>query len=257
MAMLFVAGAAASGAAASGPAPPDSRRTTAGIAVVILLHLALVWMATRPVHNPVARDRWTWVPMLAPPHPVRLPRGGAPAVAPLRPAAAPSANKIPAPPATAPEPAPPSPARQPAMPPTTDDTEEQALMAPQPPSAVTGKPPAADIMQQALKSVGAIDRQLRAEHPQEFTAPPDSPRARLIKGLAAAHAAVPPKWFESARIELFSAPNDPRRIYRVTTAMGEYCLFYPDKAGISANADPKSGWAGFGQPKVAQCPIEF
>jgi hypothetical protein len=57
--------------------------------------------------------------------------------------------------------------------------------------------------------------------------------ARLAKGFAAAHAAAKPKWFEAARIELISAPNDPKRIYRVITAIGEYCLYYPDKGRLT------------------------
>ena len=112
-------------------------------------------------------------------------------------------------------------------------------------------------MQRALKGVGDIDRQLRREHPQQFTAPPDTPQTRLIRGLVAAHTAVDPKWYERARTELISAPNDPRRIYRVTTAVGEYCLYYPDKASMSANGDAKSGRAEFGQPAMAGCPHYF
>ena len=69
-------------------------------------------------------------------------------------------------------------------------------------------------MQQALRAVGAIDKQLRAEHPQQFTAPPDTTRARLITGLMAAHAAVGPKWYEQARTELISAPDDPIAMHR-------------------------------------------
>ena len=126
--------------------------------------------------------------------------------------------------------------------------------------------PPAGVVPQALKAAGAIDRQLRAERgdgsrgrqdSQESAAPSDNRYARLNKGFAAAHAAVGPKWFEAARTELISAPNDPKRIYRVTTATGEYCLYFPDKANMATNLDPKSGWAGFGQPKASTCPIPF
>jgi len=113
------------------------------------------------------------------------------------------------------------------------------------------------LAQQALKAAGAIDRQLRAEHPQAFTAPPDTPQSRLAKGFAEAHAAVKPKWFEAARIELFSAPNDPRRIYRVVTAAGEYCIYLPDKGSMSLNLSARSGYAGFGEGTAAPCPIRF
>lgn len=230
------------------------RPAAARIAVVVALHVALLWLAMRPVHNPVTRQSWLWVPMLRLLPPASLPGKPSPV-----PAAQPHAGRsTPARPDAARErvSSVPAAAIEPAPTPPEDSPEERALLA-APPSPATTTPPRPDAVQQALKAVGAIDKQLRAEHPQQFTAPPDTLRARLIKGLAAAHAAVGPKWFESARTELISAPDDPKRIYRVTTAMGEYCLYFPDKGGISANADPKSGWAGFGQPTMSSCPIPF
>jgi len=113
------------------------------------------------------------------------------------------------------------------------------------------------VREQALKAVGAIDRALRAGERKLITAPLDTPQARLERGFAEASAAVKPKWFESAKIELFSAPNDPRRIYRIVTALGEYCLFYPDKASMSANSAAGSGHASFGQPRMSSCPKRF
>ena len=111
--------------------------------------------------------------------------------------------------------------------------------------------------EQALKAVGAIDRELRAGERQLITAPLDTPQARLERGFAEASAAVKPKWFESAKIELFSAPNDPKRIYRIITALGDYCLFYPDKASMTANSAAGSGQASFGQPRMSSCPKRF
>ncbi len=108
-----------------------------------------------------------------------------------------------------------------------------------------------------LKAVGAIDRELRAGERKFVTAPPDTAQARFERGFAEARAAVKPKWFEAAQIELFSAPNDPKRIYRIVTAFGEYCLYYPDKASISANASAGSGHASFGQPRMSSCPRRF
>ena len=113
------------------------------------------------------------------------------------------------------------------------------------------------LAQRALQAAGAIDRQLRAEHPQQFAAPPDTPQARLAKGFEEAHAAVKPKWFEAARIELWSAPNDPKRIYRVITATGEYCIYMPDKGNMTLNLSARSGYAGFGGGTAAPCPIRF
>jgi len=273
-----------------------------GLAIVVLLHLALLWLALRPVHQPVVRDNRIWLQLWQPPAKltpappaVALPGSipvsaivlspiaravvssgaAAPPAAVLAPAApAPAtASATPTPataspasaPATAsatPTPATASPASAPATasasaapaPASLADTPEvQALLAA--PAPEKSLPP--DVVRQALKDVAAIDRQLRAEHPQALTPPPGSPNARLARGIAAAGAAVKPKWFEQARIELFSAPNDPKRIYRVITAMGEYCLFYPDTGSISFNSAPKSGWAGSGQPTMSDCPTRF
>jgi hypothetical protein len=130
-------------------------------------------------------------------------------------------------------------------------SDDHALFAEAP---APGKP-APDVVQQALKSVGEIDRQLRAENPQAPSAPADSSSARLARGMAAAHAAVKPKWFEAARTELISPANDPNRIYRVTTALGEYCLYYADKNAALGSA--RSGRANLGEPKAAPCPTAF
>ena len=88
-------------------------------------------------------------------------------------------------------------------------------------------------------------------------APPETAHTRLAKGFAQAHAAVKPKWFEAARIELWSAPNDPKRIYRVITATGEYCIYLPDKGNMTLNLSARSGYAGFGEGTAAPCPIRF
>lgn len=213
------------------------------IAAIVILHLAVLWAATRPVHHRIEPDSRTWIQLLQPqpekyrppatltPAPVHLP-----AVPARTPNASPSkAAAAPQPPATAPD--------QP------DQPEESTQQQP--------SPAAPALAQQALQSVGAIDRQLRAEHPQEFVKPADTPQTRLAKGFAEAHAAVKPKWHEAARIELWSAPNDPKRIYRVITATGEYCIYLPDKGNMTLNLSARSGYAGFGGGTAAPCPIRF
>ena len=136
-----------------------------------------------------------------------------------------------------------------------DRLQDDALPAELAPAG--SKAGALNLAQRALQTAGAIDRQLRAEHPQEFVAPPDTAQTRLAKGFAEAHAAVKPKWFEAARIELWSAPNDPKRIYRVITATGEYCIYLPDKGNMTLNLSARSGYAGFGEGTAAPCPIRF
>lgn len=232
--------------------------------LVALLHLGLFWLATRPAPHVVTSDHRVWVQLLLPALPLTssltssltAPKTFPVPVRPALPAAQPPASTAPAA-ATATataanKPAPSVEPKQaaPSAPPADPLADPLA-------SKEAASPARGDILQQALKAVGAIDRQLRLEHPQQFTAPPDSPRARLIKGLAAAHAAVGPKWYEAARAELISAPNDPKRVYRITSALGEYCLYYPDKGSISANASTKGGAADFGQPTISTCPIPF
>jgi len=208
------------------------------IAAIIALHLALFWAATRPVNMRIEHDDRVWLQLMPPLPTMRgfIPPAG-PARAPL-PAGAASA----------------SPPKE-AAPPAQDRPQDNALL--DEPAPAAGKAGTLTLAQQALQAAGAIDRQLRAEHPQEFVAPPDTPQTRLAKGFAEAHAAVKPKWFEAARIELWSAPNDPKRIYRVITATGEYCIYMPDKGNMTLNLSARSGYAGFGQGTAAPCPIRF
>ncbi|MGK5050043.1 hypothetical protein [Janthinobacterium sp. RB2P8] len=213
------------------------------IAAIILLHLALFWLATRPAHTRIGHDDRVWLqlmPSLLTTRAVIPPTEPDPA--PARPPALPSSAASVSPPkeATAS---------------VQDKPQDYALPAEPVPAAPRAAP--LTLAQQALQAAGAIDRQLRAEHPQEFVAPPDTAHTRLAKGFAEAHAAVKPKWFEAARIELWSAPNDPKRIYRVITATGEYCIYLPDKGNMTLNLSARSGYAGFGEGTAAPCPIRF
>lgn len=232
------------------------RRLPVSVVLVVALHLGLFWLATRPVQVPAPPDHRVWIQLLRPvPAAPRLQTTAPPEAPPARQrtqdrsaawTAPPVRRDAPAP-ATAAEPAPqqaPAPYIDPLAAPSTT-----------PQAAPVTLPP--DVLQQALKAAGAIDRELRTERRQSLTLDPNSVQAKLDKGFAAAHAAVKPKWYEKAQIELFSAPNDPRRIYQVTTALGTYCLFYPDKASISANASAGSGHASFGQPLMGSCPQRF
>ena len=234
--------------------PPQGRY----IAAIVLLHLGLFWLATRPEHKEVAHDDRVWLQLLPPLPPAR---GD---TAPIE--REPRQARLPRLPALSAGPAHVSPAQEAAAAPLAsvqalmqnqqqDQPQDHALAA-EPVPAAPGME-SRSLAQQALLAAGAIDRQLRAEHPQQFVAPADTAQTRLAKGFAEAHAAVKPKWFEAARIELFSAPNDPRRIYRVVTAAGEYCIYLPDKGSMSLNLSARSGYAGFGEGTAAPCPIRF
>ena len=219
------------------------------IAAIILLHLALFWAATQPVHTRIEHDDRVWLQLMPPLPPMkRFIPPAEPDPAPARPPALPSNVASVSPPKEAT-------AQKEATAPLQDQQQDDALPAEPVPAAPKAAP--LPLAQQALQAAGAIDRQLRAEHPQEFVAPPETAHTRLAKGFAEAHAAVKPKWFEAARIELWSAPNDPKRIYRVITATGEYCIYLPDKGNMTLNLSARSGYAGFGEGTAAPCPIRF
>jgi hypothetical protein len=119
-----------------------------------------------------------------------------------------------------------------------------------PPAAAAGDPfneSARVDIASLVKQAGKADRETRSAREMEKYGPArDSMEAVMTRAFHAAKLAVPLKWYEAARIELFSAPNDPKPIYQVTTAFGVYCLYYPDKLR-----------EGTGQPKMAGCPRTF
>ena len=243
--------------------PGPSRRWAISVTLVVALHLALFWLATRPVQRPATPDHRVWIQLLrpvpaaprphvmaapkAPPARTQLEQQSAASTAPRVPRELPAPAAVEAEPQQAPAPAP--------APPPAPYVDPLAAPPATPQAAPATLPP--DVLQQALKAAGAIDRELRTERRQSLTLDADSVQARLDKGFAAAHAAVKPKWYEKAQIELFSAPNDPRRIYQITTALGTYCLYYPDKASMSVNGSAGAGHASFGQPRMGSCPTRF
>ncbi len=75
---------------------------------------------------------------------------------------------------------------------------------------------------------------------------------KLARGIEAAHAAAPNKWYQAAKIEDITPPgDDQRKIYKITGVLGEYCLRYPDKN--KAN----QGSAYVGEPLLGACPHMF
>ena len=96
---------------------------------------------------------------------------------------------------------------------------------------------------------GKIDREVRPPGENLLSGTEGkSLRKKMDEAFAAAHLAVPLKWYEAARVELFSAENDPAKIYQVKTAIGTYCLFYADRVK-NPDASP--------QPRIAGCPKRF
>lgn len=238
--------------------PGPAGRLAISVVLVGALHLALFWLATRPVTMPEPPDHRVWIQLLQPaPAAPRRQTTAPPKAQPARERTQDWSAASTAPRASR-EVTAPTPAR------AVDDEPQQApapyldpLAAPS--TTAQGAPAALppDVLRQALKAAGAIDRELRTERRESLTLDANSVQAKLDKGFAAAHAAVKPKWYEKAQVELFSAPNDPRRIYQVTTALGTYCLFYPNKASMSVNSTAGAGHASFGQPLMGDCPQRF
>jgi hypothetical protein len=75
---------------------------------------------------------------------------------------------------------------------------------------------------------------------------------KLARGIEAAHAAAPNKWYQAAKVEDITPPgDDARKVYQITGVLGTYCLRYPDKN----KAD--QGRAYVGEPLLGACPHMF
>jgi len=190
----------------------DSR--LAGIAAAMLLHLALVvtWQTALRIQTPVqAEPSYTqWVRL-----PERLPSAreadtGSEVPTSRRPpiARAQSSRTVEsdAPPAA-----------------TNDGLEASA------PMSTSGDAPAAnhvrDMVAQAKRDVGDIDRALRKESKPYIVAPPDSPHIRMSKKFREAAALAPNRLWEAPKVvELVNDGGDGARRTRVLTAAGIYCI---------------------------------
>jgi hypothetical protein len=118
------------------------------------------------------------------------------------------------------------------------------------PDPAPATPSVDDMLRIAKRDVGKIDRELRQQFPDRAVKPEDSPRKRLEKVFAEAYAAAPPKWYEGARIvEVTDPESNGVRIYRVQTAFGAYCMFYPAKNSLIDQGSVTSG-----RPSLGICP---
>ncbi|WP_454773749.1 hypothetical protein [Janthinobacterium tructae] len=194
--------------------PPLPRRAP-GLLLIVLLHagLAYVIVQSRPR---LATDEnlpqgpaisWLRHTLPAPPKPLPLPSiKPAAARPPRQPMAAPVSRPLPAAPTVEQAPAP----------------------APTAPEAITLVPPpsAAEILAQAKRDVGKIDRDLRKEFPQRGEQKlDDTGFKRMQQGFAEAYAAVPPKWYEASKIEEVGAnAAKGSRTYKITSALGTLCV---------------------------------
>jgi hypothetical protein len=109
------------------------------------------------------------------------------------------------------------------------------------------------ILSMAKRDLGKIDRELRTEQARTaLRAAPDSAMQRLRKGIEEAHQAAPNKWYQAAKVEDITPPgNDARKIYRITGALGTYCVHYADKNRAN------QGKANVGEALIGACPHMF
>ncbi|MDZ5634333.1 hypothetical protein [Janthinobacterium sp. GMG1] len=193
--------------------PPLPRRAP-GLLLIVLLHggLAYIVLQSRPRavtdENLPQGPAITWLrhTLPAPPKPRPLP------------SATPAATHPPRLPVTVA-----APVSRPLPPPAAEQAPAPAM-----PEAITAitPPSAADILAQAKRDVGKIDKDLRKEFPQrggeKFE---DTGFKRMQQGFAEAYAAVPPKWYEASKIEEIGA-NEAKgsRTYKITSALGILCV---------------------------------
>lgn len=197
--------------------PPPAPRRYVAIALTLLAHVLLLlgWQHARrlPAIDRDDSPRIQWV-NIAPPTPVTAPTPTP--TPPPRPVPASVASALAGKPAAAPPPpreAPAAPAVEPAPPTVAAD----------PPAP---DPDAAEIMRQARRSIGAIDRELRKANPgQPITAPLSNAATRLEQGVQAAADAAPNRWYEAPKVtEIIDPGPYARRRYRVVGARGTYCI---------------------------------
>lgn len=226
------------------PSNPPSDHRLFGVAATIAGHLALIafWLLAERLPAQIdgePAETIQWIDIKAPvdkPAPsvaVAATPVPAPALAPL-PAPVPALPRIPVA----------SPSAPPMQAPPQDDSEALAEAA----SARSVH----DMLQQARRDIGKIDRELNKELPgQPIKAPPDTPHSRLAKGIELANELAPRRWYEQPKIkELIDPGGYGRKRYRIITALGTFCVTY-DSPQSPDGRDPVTRGA---TPKYTNCP---
>ncbi|RNF28849.1 hypothetical protein NM04_21060 [Massilia aurea] len=183
-----------------------------GLVVTLLVHAVLVatWQQARKLRLPVQgeADFVQWVRVQP-----RLPEAAAVETAPDRP-------RVHATPGSIASSAPPAPAGE-------------AIAAAAPAEVVTAPATTAEsaastarqIIEQAMRDAGAVDRAVRKDSKPTIIAPRDSPQIRMANKFREAAALAPNKWYEAPKIvELVNDGGDGARRFRVLTALGIYCI---------------------------------
>lgn len=191
--------------------PMDSR--LAGMSAAALLHLALVplWQTALRTDMPVQAEPSTvqWL---------RLPDRAEPPRGPIDRAPATSRK---APPDRADRRSRVEPAAAPALP----DDGQDSIASPLPADAARTAGSTRDMLDQARRDAGEIDRALRKESKPYILAPLDSPHIRMAKKFREAAALAPNRLWEAPKVvELVNDGGDGARRTRVLTAAGIYCI---------------------------------
>ncbi|MGF6276114.1 hypothetical protein ABIB38_004525 [Massilia sp. UYP11] len=196
------------------PAAGTRNDRLAGIGVTLVFHLALIlaWqMAGKLPLTPQegSEEAMQWLTL-----PTPAPRAEPAASGPVK-ETRPASVAAPAPAARA-TPAPASPLQAaPAAAPAPMVVDER-------PAAPPG---AADILANARRSVGEIDRALRKENKPLIVLPPDSPQIRMREGMEHARAMAAPRLWEAPKVEeLVNNTGDGARRTRVITGRRTYCI---------------------------------
>ena len=223
------------------PLPHSPRRRLTALAVTLAAHLLLfaLWRLHHPV--PGAQDereaagiQWIRTLAVTPPAPpsTPLPQPSARIIRDIFPGQFGTDKPVrPAPATEAPPPAPASVADDPVF---------------------ANVPAAPSLHERILKDIGKIDKGLRKESPgNHIVAAPNTPQTRLAAGIEAATRA--PHLWEAPRIEpVMDQGGYDRKIYKVTSAGGVYCVYYDSNHTPNGLDTMKNGI----KPKIATCPRE-
>jgi hypothetical protein len=113
------------------------------------------------------------------------------------------------------------------------------------PPAVPG---AGELVQNAKRDVGKIDRELRKAHPQLPQTVYDSVQSKLANGIAAA---AKRSWISGATTEEIFSPNGTgRRMYKIVTPAGFYCVTYESDSAAAGDDTMQHGV----QKIISNCP---
>jgi hypothetical protein len=226
-------------AAATRPDWDTNRRgqRRAALFAVGLVHalIAVAWLAQRPLLSIERGEapRMVWLDI---PSPLRAVPPKTVAEPALPPARRRSSLPVPVPvPEPVPEPVP--------VAPSASDLPAAAPPAAEPPAVAA--PSAADLLANARRMAGSVDKQLRKEsHKQiEFV---DTPYKRFLSDLEAAYV---PQWSGIATVTEITVPGTGERLAKISNGSRSYCIHIPSPSmGIDAYESARRN------PKVTDCP---